>query len=788
MATRTLTLNTICPPEPARRAECNQCLRDRLLVTPGVRNVTFTDAADPQTTTLKLDYDPRLMPLQQLDAELRRAGVCCKSQRASVVLGIDGMVSPRSEQMIESALAKLPGVVASASFASRSLRVEFDRTQCALPEIARRLDELGLRLRPGGPVKPQATKDRKSLERLRELILTHHKLAMAAAGAILLIAAVLTRALDGPPPLRYALVAAGFVIAGWYTAIDTFQVLRRFQFDIDVLMFAAAFGAAALGHYEEGALLLVLFAFGGAGEELAIDKARKAIEALGKLAPDTATVRDADGRERFVRVEELNIGDMVIVRPFDRVPADGIVESGASAIDQSPITGESAPIEKSPGSPVFAGTINGEGLLTVAVGKLAGESTLAKIVRLVQEAQTTKSPTQVFTDKVEKWYVPAVLVATTLLIFIPPLMFAQLWSTWFYRAMAFLTAASPCALAIGTPAAVLSGIARAAQIGVLVKGGVHLENLARVHAIAFDKTGTLTIGQPKVTRIVPFDGVLDENELLTLAAAVDAHSAHPAATAIVGEARARGLTLPPVEEATTLAGRGAFARLNGDELYVGKLSAEMKTDPRVLSLGTDGQMLAQVRRNDRAIGLLMLADTPRPDAAAVIASLHAMGVRPCVMLTGDRAAVAEPIARALGIDEVRADLLPQDKLRLIDELQKQHGPMAMIGDGVNDAPALASAAVGIAMGGAGTDVAIETADVALMSDDLRKLPDAIALARFSRTIIRQNLFIALGVIALLAPAAAMGFAYLGVAVLFHEGSTVVVVLNSMRLLFFKPPR
>jgi Zn2+/Cd2+-exporting ATPase len=786
MATRTLTLNTICPPEPARRAECNQCLRDRLLVTPGVRNVTFTDTADPQSATLKLTYDPRLMPLQELDAELRRAGVCCQSQRASVVLGIDGMVSPRSEQMIESALAKLPGVVASASFASRSLRVEFDRTQCALPEIVRRLDTLGLRLRAGGPIAAPPRPDRKSLERLKELILTHHKLAMAIAGAVLLLAAVLTRVFDGPPSLRYTFVAAGFIIAGWYTAIDTFQVLRQFRFDIDVLMFAAAFGAAALGHYEEGALLLVLFAFGGAGEELAIDKARRAIEALAKLAPDTATVRDADGRERFVRVEELKVGDIVVVRPFDRVPADGVVESGASAIDQSPITGESAPIEKSPGAQVFAGTINGEGLLTVTVAKPAGESTLAKIVRLVQEAQTTKSPTQVFTDKVEKWYVPAVLLATTLLIFIPPLVFAQLWSTWFYRAMAFLTAASPCALAIGTPAAVLSGIARAAQIGVLVKGGVHLENLGRVRAIAFDKTGTLTIGQPKVMRIVPLDGAVDEEQLLTLAAAVDAHSAHPAATAIVGEARSRGITLPPVEDATTHAGRGASARLNSDELYVGKLSAEMKSDPRVLSLGLDGQILAQVRRNDSPIGIIMLADTPRANAAQTIDRLHAMGVRPCVMLTGDRAAVAEPIARALGIDQIRADLMPQDKLRLIDELQERHGPMAMIGDGVNDAPALAHASVGIAMGGAGTDVAIETADVALISDDLKKLPDAIALARFSRRIIRQNLCIALGVIALLAPAAALGYAYLGVAVLFHEGSTVVVVLNSMRLLFFKP--
>ncbi|MEA2710236.1 MAG: Zn2+/Cd2+-exporting ATPase, partial [Phycisphaerales bacterium] len=751
----------------------------------------FTNCDDPNQATLQLEYDPRLVPLHEIDAELRRAGVCCQSQRASVVLGIDGMASSRSERAIEAALAKLPGVVASASFASRSLRVEFDRTQCALPEIARRLDALGFRLRPGGPAmaKPQAANDRKSLDRLKELILTHHKLAMAATGAILLLAAVLTRWLDGPPPLRYLFVAAGFVVAGWYTAIDTFQVLRRFQFDIDVLMFAAAFGAAALGYYEEGALLLVLFAFGGAGEELAIDKARQAIAALAKLAPDTATVRDEDGRERLVRVEELKVGTHVVVRPFDRVPADGVVESGASAIDQSPITGESAPVEKSAGSAVFAGTINGEGLLVVTVKKPAAETTLAKIVQLVQEAQTTKSPTQVFTDKVEKWYVPAVLLGTAALIFVPPVAFAQAWSVWFYRAMAFLTAASPCALAIGTPAAVLSGIAQAARIGVLVKGGVHLENLGRIRVVAFDKTGTLTRGRPQVTDVIALDSV-SADEVLALAACVERTSSHPLAEAIVGEARARGIVLREATDAQQIAGQGVCATIDGRRIRAGRADmfnghAATVADAAA-AMARDGKSVVVIGIDDTAVGVIGLSDRPRPHARETIDRLHQLGVTHTIMLTGDHKNVAEQIAREIGVDEWHAELLPQDKLALVKQLEQRYGPLAMVGDGVNDAPALASATVGIAMGGAGTDVAIETADIALMADDLRKLPDAIALSRFSRRIIRQNLFIALGVIALLAPAAAMGFAYLGVAVLFHEGSTVVVVLNSMRLLFFKP--
>lgn len=791
MAIRSLRLATLCPPEPARREQCASCLRERLLATPGVRHVDLNAGAngDASTATLELDYDPRLVPLHELNAELDRAGVCCQSNRVSILLGIEGMVSPRTEQLIEAALARLPGVVASASFAGHSLRVEFDRSQCALPEIVRRLDALGLRVREGGPAKPSAAPtDRRSIDRLRELILTHHKLAMAIVGGALVLAAFLAHTFDGPAILRYVFAGLGIVIAGWYTAIDTYRVLREFKFDIDVLMFAAAFGAVLLGHYEEGGLLLVLFALGGAGEELAMDKARNAIEALAKLAPETATLRGDDGTDREVRVEDLKIGDRVIVRPFDRLAADGTVESGSSAVDQSPITGESVPVEKTSGAPVFAGTINGPGLLLVTVSKPASESTLAKIVRMVQEAQTTKSPTQVFTDRVEKKYVPFVLIATAALIFIPPVLFGGTWGVWFYRAMAFLTAASPCALAIGTPAAVLSGIARAAQIGVLVKGGVHLENLGRVRAVALDKTGTLTIGRPQVTRILPLDSAMSEDEILALAAAVDASSSHPAATAIVAEAQARALPLAAVEEVTTLAGRGASARVDGRLVYIGKLSADVVADPRIAPLTADGSMLAQLSIDDRPAGVIVLADAPRPNAADTIAALHDLGVRPCIMLTGDRAAVAEPIARRLGIDETHADLMPQDKVTRVRELQQKHGPIAMIGDGVNDAPALATASVGIAMGGAGTDVAIETADVALMGDDLSKLPQAIALSRYSRRIITQNLVIALGVISILAPLAALGYTYLGVAVLFHEGSTVVVVLNAMRLLLFKPPR
>lgn len=800
MATHTLRLPATCATPGDDRQACADCLRQRLAHTPGIRQLDFSCDPDESIATIALDYDPQLLPLNELDAEVRKAGLCLSSTRAQVIVGIDGMISPRSEQQIESALARLPGVVASASYASRSLRIEFDRTQCALPEIAMRLGEIGFRLReyrhnraPDASETPSHEATARSAWRAK--LAEYHKLIMAIVGGLLLIGAVINNIADGPETLRYVLVALSFVIAGWYTAIDTFQILRQFRFDIDVLMFAAAFGAALLGHYEEGAFLLVLFALGGAGEELAMDKARHAIEALAKLAPDTATVRDPDGRERLVRVEHLGIGDQIVIKPFDRVPSDAQVVSGTSAIDQSPITGESVPVEKSPGSGIFAGTINGDGLLVAAVTKTSDDSTLAKIVKLVNEAQTTKSPTQVFTDKVERWYVPFVLIGTLMLLVLPPLLglpHRQLdkgpWAGWFYQAMAFLTAASPCALAIGTPAAVLSGIARAARIGVLVKGGVHLENLGRVNVVAFDKTGTLTRGRPVVTDVHALDGVANE-QVLALAAAVEMASSHPLAAAIVGEARRRGLSFATATDAQQEPGRGVRGTVDGRVIEAGRVDALMNGNGHAAVLArfdSDGKTTVAVTRDGQPIGVIALSDRPRENAAETIARLKRMGIRRTIMLTGDKRAVADRIATALGIDETHAEMMPEDKLRLVGELQEKHGAIAMVGDGVNDAPALATAAVGIAMGGAGTDVALETADVALMADDLTRLPDAIGLSRFSRRIIAQNLFIALGTIALLAPLAALGYAMLGIAVLFHEGSTVVVVLNSLRLLVYRP--
>jgi Cd2+/Zn2+-exporting ATPase len=780
--------------------------------------------------TLELEFDSDVITLQDINAYLRETGVCMGINLAHVVLKVQGILSPRQELVIEATLSKLPGVRATASFASQTVLLEFDRQRCQLPMIVDRLEKLSVTLRQieTRTAQEKLIDDRKEklsalplrarvYEKLppwMQTALGSRELVLACVGALFLIAGTSVHLSDGPQWLRLSLLAVTFVTCGYHTAIDTLKTLIHLRFDIDVLMFAAAIGAALLGHYEEGALLLLLFALGGAGEDLALGRARKAIAALSAIAPRTATVLSADGELREVLVEQLAIGDRVLVHAGERLAADGEVIDGASAIDQSPITGESAPVEKAKGDAVFAGTINGQGRLVIRVTKTAADNTLAKVIRLVEEAQASRSPTQLFTDRVEKWYVPAVLIGTGLLIVLPPLLNiparreeGSLWAGWFYQAMAFLTAASPCALAIGTPAAVLSGIGRAARGGVLIKGGAHLEALGRIKAVAFDKTGTLTRGQPRVSAVEAVRAGWDHATVLQWAAAVERGSEHPLARAIVAEADSQpsSAAIPAliVTDVHQSPGLGITATVAGRPVSVGRLDspADAGVNPggpddsrswsaRAEALTAQGATVVALRVDDEMVGLIALADTVRPTAARTLAALRELGVQRTIMLTGDNHRAAAAVAKQVGVDDFHAELLPADKLALVRQLDAELGGVAMVGDGVNDAPALAGATVGIAVGGAagtGSDVALETADVALLADDLGKLPEAIGVGRFTRRIITQNLVIALGVIGVMAPLAALGFAPIAVAVLLHEGSTVVVVLNALRVLGYRPP-
>ncbi len=619
-------------------------------------------------------------------------------------------------------------------------------------------------------------------------------LTVAAAGVFLSIGFFGEKFFGLPHAVALACYVLAYVAGGYDVAREALPALFRGKFDTDLLMLMAAAGAAAINQWPEGAFLLFLFALGHAGEHYALDRARNAVGALGKLMPRTAHVKRGE-RVEEVPVEQLVVHDVVVVRPGDRVPVDGIIAAGESTIDQSAVTGESVPVARKPNDEVFAGTINQENGLDVRVTRLASDNTLARIMKLVAEAQEQQSPTQQLTEKFTRWFVPAVLLLTVLMIVLPPLFFGWAWSASFYRGMVLLVAASPCALAIGTPAAVLAGIAQAARRGVLIKGGVHLENLGRLRVIAFDKTGTITTGKFTVTSIVPLEGV-NEETVLRIAAAVEEQSSHPLAAAIVQTAHERKVAFPTATGIENLAGKGIRAQVEGSEVLLGALRA-FSDDSAAAKGGAladtiskfegDGQTTVIVRQGGKFIGVIALADEPRASSAGIMQRLKALGVNQLVMLTGDNEAVAKRVAAKVGLTDVRAALLPENKLTAIRELERQHGAIAMVGDGVNDAPALAAATVGVAMGGAGTAVALETADVALMGDDLGKLAFAVGLSRASRRIIWQNLAIALGVIALLIIGTLSGKVVLSVAVFFHEGSTVLVAVNALRLLAWREP-
>lgn len=594
-----------------------------------------------------------------------------------------------------------------------------------------------------------------------------------------------------------------------YTVREAAHSLRHGQFEIDFLMLVAAAGAAALGEWPEGALLLFLFSLGHSLENRAMDKARKSIESLADLTPHLALVR-RNGEQMEVAVEELKKGEIVIVKPNSKIPADGVVVYGNSSVNQAPITGESIPVDKRaidntqwididekkiPAEHrVYAGTINGTGVLEVKTIREARDSTLARVIQMVKEAEKQQSPTQHFTKNIEKYYVPAILIIVTLLIF-AFLVIDEPFSKSFYRAMSVLVAASPCALAISTPSAVLSGVARAARQGVLVKGGRPLEDLGMLTAVAFDKTGTLTEGKPTLNKVITVDGVSEE-DLLKTVIAVERLSDHPIAAAVVKGGLER-LGNARVEEATDLQahlGKGIQARYQGQTVIVGNDELFRTFDEEgfpndiaglVAGLQQEGNTTMVVKRGHTYLGIIGVMDVPRPEAAGVLQELKKLGIKKMVMLTGDNQRVADAIAKQIGLTDAEGDLLPEEKVAAIDNLRKRETKIAMVGDGVNDAPAMAKSTVGIAMGAAGSDVALETADIALMADRLDNLPFAIGLSRKSRLIIKQNLFISLGMVAILIPLTIAGWASLGPAVVGHEGSTVVVVLNALRLLSYK---
>ncbi|MDV3131347.1 heavy metal translocating P-type ATPase [Mycobacterium sp. 29Ha] len=710
-------------------------------------------------------------------------------------------------------LAAVSGVV-SAVATPDSVEVEFERAKVTAQEL---VDVLASESAPFRTVVPGVENAAEHHDEHRDGAGHHHEhggifgertelIFAGLAGTLLLVGWLLATFADTPRSAELVVYSLAFFFGAFFTVQEAFASVRQGRFEIDFLMLVSAAGAAALGEVAEGALLLFLFSVGHALEGYAMGRARRAIEALAELAPKTALVRrGGTGDTVEVPVGDLRIGDIVVVRPNMRLAADGFVVAGASSIDQAPVTGESVPVDKNPvpdvaaaaaspdlidaASRVFAGTINGAGAIEIQVTRLASDSTLARVVRLVAEAQTKTTSTQRFTDRFQRIFVPTILVGVVLLLF-AGFVVDEPFSATVYRALAVLVAASPCALAIATPSAVLSAVARAARAGILMKGGAALEELGRVDVLAFDKTGTLTEGRPRIADVVASVDS-DDVELLAVAVAVEEQSDHPLARAIVRDGRERlaGATVPRATDVRALTGRGIVASVDGVEVRIGK--TELFTDAaehppnhlagEVERLEQAGRTTMLVRAGERWLGAIGLMDVPRAEASTVIARLAEIGVSNTVMLSGDNQRVADAVAGEVGVAYARGDLMPEDKVAEIAALRQRYGRVGMVGDGVNDAPAMAAASVGIAMGAAGSDVALETADVALMADDLRALPFAVRLSHRSSRVIKQNLWASLGIVAVLIPATILGLG-IGPAVLIHEGSTLIVVANALRLL------
>lgn len=695
---------------------------------------------------------------------------------AESVFKIEGMDCHEEVAILDKRLKRVDGVEAiDADVLAQRLRVKYDAARITTTAIAEAVAQTGMRawLEHEEPIVPAGS------VRRRQRLVAASGIAIAVAGAV--------HFAGWSRPLELALLGLA-TVAGAATVIPrATTALRARLLDINVLMLVAVAGAVAIGEFFEAATVVFLFAIAQVLEARSMDRARGAIRALMDLTPAEALVR-RNGADERVAAEEVRVGDIVVVRPGEKIPLDGHVIDGESFVNQAPVTGESLPVEKTPGAEVFAGTINGRGALELRVTRPRRDTTLARIIHLVERAQAQRAPTQRFIDRFARVYTPAVLSLAAAIAIVPPLVSGAPFHEWFYRSLVLLVISCPCALVISTPVSIVSALAGAARKGVLIKGGIHLERTAEVRCVAFDKTGTLTKGRVSVTDVIPLNGATPP-EILALAAAVESRSEHPIGRAIVERAAADGVQTVAPGHLQAFPGLGAEAQVDGTRALVGnhRLFEERALctpdiDARLDALSKQGRTAVIVAVGDRPIGIIGVADEPRETGRAAIDLLRRHGIAHVAVLTGDNSSTARALATSLGIDEVHAELLPEDKVRVVEQLKRKYGKVAMVGDGVNDAPALAAADVGIAMGAAGTDAALETADVALMADELLKIPYALRLSRATLRNMRGNIIFSIVLKAAFLVLALMGLATLWMAVVADMGASLVVIGNSLRLL------
>lgn len=796
-------------------ATCLDCLQSALLATPGIKQVN----SNLQGTSLTILHDEQQLPPEQLQQILDSAQQSLTQQMQHEILTVSGIDCADCSVTLERGLNKLPGVVhVQVNFTTSLMTIGYIQKQYDQGRIARRVQELGYQLADSAdavststscsssccqteehtdhattlitpsrakPVQARPSIIVRTLQQLRD----NAWLPTASAAVLWVIAFGLEQFVPATPELVVVLLYALAIIIGGYRIARNgyFALIRSRTLDINVLMTIAVTGAAILGEWGEGSAVVVLFALGETLEHFTMERVRRSISSLLDLSPREATRKSTTGEQR-VPVSQLVPGDTIIIRPGERIAADGEIITGSSTVNQAPITGESLPVTREVGDTVFAGTINEHGALEVRVTRFAQDTTLARIIALVQQAQGSRAPFQRFIDRFARTYTPIVIVLALLVATLPPLILNQPFIDWIYKALVLLVIACPCALVISTPVSIVAAIGRASRLGILIKGGAYLEALGTLRAVAFDKTGTITKGRPTVTDLLPLTEQTP-HEILGLAAAVESRSEHPLAHAILESAREQGITWQEPQDFKALPGQGAQATIYGETILVGKpalFASQLtpSTQQQIEQLQQAGKTVLLVGNQSRALGIMAVADQIRPEAAATIKRLKEAGITSTIMLTGDNEHTAQAVARQVGIDEVRANLLPEEKLQAVQQLDQQYKQVAMIGDGINDAPALAHATVGIAMGVTGNDTAMETADVALMTGDLRRLPAAIRLSRRTVKIIRANVIFALAIKALFLALTIAGITNLWLAILADTGTSLLVIANGMRLLSF----